>query len=96
VRVPARQYSASQSGFSEDLGAVANASKYFARHPAKEPLRERVGRLASLVRAKTAGLATLTHVRDAAERAWLGRRTSALADLFVAPFSVAQNRAMAI
>jgi hypothetical protein len=40
-------------------------------------------------------LAALTHVRDAAERAWLGRRTSTLADLFVAPDSVEQIRAMA-
>lgn len=31
--------------------------------------------------AKTAGLAAVTHVRDAAERAWLGRRRNALAEL---------------
>ncbi len=49
----------------------------------------------ALAGAKTAGLAALTHVRDAAERAWLGRRTNTLADLFVAPDSVAQIRAMA-
>jgi len=45
--------------------------------------------------AKTGGLSALGVVRDRARRAWLGRGTSQLSDLFLAPDSVDQIRAIA-
>jgi hypothetical protein len=42
--------------------------------------------------AKTGGLSALSAVRDRAKRAWLGRGTGQLADLFLAPDSVEQMR----
>jgi hypothetical protein len=48
--------------------------------------------------AKTGGLSTLftlSALRDRAKQAWLGRGTGQLADLFLAPGSVDQIRAIA-
>jgi hypothetical protein len=42
--------------------------------------------------AKTGGLSAFAAVRDRAKRAWLGRGTSTLADMFLAPDSVEQIR----
>jgi hypothetical protein len=47
------------------------------------------------VAAKTGGVSALSTVSDRAKRAWLGRGTSQLSDLFVAPDSVDQIRAIA-
>jgi hypothetical protein len=44
---------------------------------------------------KTGGLTIPTGVRDRARRAWLGRGTSTLADMFLAPDSVEQIRGIA-
>lgn len=45
--------------------------------------------------AKSGGLSIPTGVRDRAKRAWLGRGTSTLADMFLAPDSVEQIRGVA-
>jgi hypothetical protein len=45
--------------------------------------------------AKTGGVSALAAVRDRAQRAWLGRGTSELSDLFLAPDSVDQIRTIA-
>jgi hypothetical protein len=45
--------------------------------------------------AKTGGISALAAVSDRAKRAWLGRGTSELSDLFLAPDSVDQIRAIA-
>ncbi|MDB5616217.1 hypothetical protein [Tardiphaga sp.] len=42
--------------------------------------------------AKSAGLSIPTGIRDRAKRAWLGRGTTALSDMFLAPDSVQQIR----
>jgi hypothetical protein len=45
--------------------------------------------------AKAGGISGLAAIRDRAQRAWLGRGTSELSDLFLAPDSVDQIRAIA-
>jgi hypothetical protein len=49
---------------------------------------------AALDAARSGGLSFLSRVKEQGQRAWLGRNTNTLADLFTAPDSVSQIRAL--